>query len=445
MNRLFLHVLTLALFVLLMAACGPSQAQLDSTVTHVAAGFFGTKTAWALTVTATFTPSPIATATATATPKPTDTPTITPTPTPELMAAVLTLEDLPDGYQPLAAEGLSTLQKSAPENAIAFGFSNEANSQTVMGYLIPYPSQSEQIAFDEALPDMLDMFATAYGATTTPEAITGLDDLGVARAASTFVAGGGDVPARWDNILFRHGEVGVFLFAVYPDGTEMEVSSGDLARIIDGRIGKLLPSQTTKVVTVWRDEFDNKISEPWFWINENATLWSLTERPGFLRMYASSNTSKKENRLLRPVAQGDFTIETHQIFEPDTNFQFAGLAIYQDADSYLAFGRAFCDTPGACVGNGIYFDAILGGKGGGSNFGTLVDRPGEAYLRLVRRGNQVTGFYSSNGTSWKEIGTHEIPSDFQVNGVGLIASGDFNTPDRDIPAYFDFFKLSENE
>jgi hypothetical protein len=38
---------------------------------------------------------------------------------------------------------------------------------------------------------------------------------------------------------------------------------------------------------------------------------------------------------------------------------------------------------------------------------------------------------------------HTIPSDFQVNGVGLIASGDYDKSDKDIPADFDFFEFSE--
>ena len=56
------------------------------------------------------------------------------------------------------------------------------------------------------------------------------------------------------------------------------------------------------------------------------------------------------------MTEADFAIETHMLFEPTTNYQFAGLVIWQDEFNFLQFGRAFCDNEGTCVGNGIYFD-----------------------------------------------------------------------------------------
>ena len=196
---------------------------------------------------------------------------------------------------------------------------------------------------------------------------------------------------------------------------------------------------------VWRDEFDGPLDESWYWVRENPDKWGFID--GFLRIFASpyptGGETGGENLLLRPVAPGDFIIKTRLLFEPDTNFQFAGLVIWQDESNFLQFGRAFCDLEGLCVGNGIYFDKILGGNLTDSNFATPVDSPNEAYLRLERRGDMVRAFFSYEGTSWYEIGTHWIPADFQVNGVGLTASQDYNTTDWDIPADFDFFELSE--
>jgi beta-xylosidase len=195
----------------------------------------------------------------------------------------------------------------------------------------------------------------------------------------------------------------------------------------------------------FRDGFNGTLAEGWRWVNENPGKWNLTEQPGFLRIYASHYAAGGENLLLRSVAQGDFTIKTHVFFEPHTNFQGAGLVIYQDDSNLLSLGRAFCDTPYVCVGNGIYFDYFGGGTWVGGNFGTSVGSPSEAYLRLERRGQMVKASYSYEGVTWFEIGTHWIPSDFQVTGVGLMAAGDYNTSDSDIPADFDFFELTENQ
>jgi regulation of enolase protein 1 (concanavalin A-like superfamily) len=194
----------------------------------------------------------------------------------------------------------------------------------------------------------------------------------------------------------------------------------------------------------WRDEFEGLLADGWYWVNENPNEWNLTENPGSLRIYASPFVTGDENLLLRPVAPGDFMIKTRVLFEPDTNFQFAGLVIWQDENNFLQLGRAFCDIEEICVGNGIYFDKILGGGWMDGNFATQFDNPfnpADSYLRLERRGDMVRAFYSHEGITWTEIGTHWIPPDFQVNGVGLTASQDYS--DLNIPADFDFFELTE--
>jgi hypothetical protein len=194
---------------------------------------------------------------------------------------------------------------------------------------------------------------------------------------------------------------------------------------------------------VWREDFEGFLAGVWSWVNENPELWNLTEQPGSLRIYASQYPTGGENLLLRPVPEGDFIIETHLLFEPDTNFQFAGVVIFQDESNFLQLGRAFCDIAGPCVGNGIYFDHAQDGVGIGGNFATISDPPYEVYLRLERIGDMVTGFYSPDGGTWSEIGTHWLPPGFQINGIGLTASQDFFTEEWDIPADFDYFELTE--
>jgi tetratricopeptide (TPR) repeat protein len=68
-------VLSSFLICTILAACGPSPAELDATSTQAAANIFATQTAQVLTATAMFTPSPTATVTPTATASPTNTPT----------------------------------------------------------------------------------------------------------------------------------------------------------------------------------------------------------------------------------------------------------------------------------------------------------------------------------------------------------------------------------
>jgi len=192
----------------------------------------------------------------------------------------------------------------------------------------------------------------------------------------------------------------------------------------------------------WRDEFNSpELDSTWTWKNGTPTYWSLSD--GLLHIPASSSDTASGNMLLRSVGSSDFTLTTRVIFEPTANYQFAGLVIYQDGINYLQFGRAFCSTSqetNSCVGNGIYFDYAQAGNHISENFATRIDNPNEVYLRLERKGENVTGSYSRDGKSWTKAGTHQIPSDFQFNGVGLVTSQDINM--AGISADFDFFELT---
>lgn len=189
---------------------------------------------------------------------------------------------------------------------------------------------------------------------------------------------------------------------------------------------------------VWRDNFNAPVLDPaWAFVDGTSAGWSLTERPGYLRLYTSTNRLMDENVLLRAPARGNFTIETHVTFQPQADFDFAGLIVYQDAQNYFQLGRAYCDSPGVCVGNGFYFDKVVGGVFTGSNHGTASQDP-QAYLRLELRGRHLTAFLSADGRNWRRFATHVLPPRFQVQGVGLTAS-DHYAPTPVIPADFDYF------
>ena len=82
MNKKVFSVLIYLLAVIILAACGPSQAELDAQATQVAADLSATQTAEAPTPTPTPTVTSTNTPTATHTPLPTNTPTPTSTHTP---------------------------------------------------------------------------------------------------------------------------------------------------------------------------------------------------------------------------------------------------------------------------------------------------------------------------------------------------------------------------
>ena len=196
--------------------------------------------------------------------------------------------------------------------------------------------------------------------------------------------------------------------------------------------------------TTWIDNFTNPAIDPrWSWVRQDATHWSLSTRPGFLRITLQRgviNSGTNKNMLVQPAPVGDFEIQTRVIFTPTENIQRAGLVIYQDNTNFLLLSRAFCAW---CVGNGIYFDQVVQNQYIGSNFGLTTAVPGEAYLRVQRLGTAYAAYASTNGVDWTFLGTHTVSSAFVPSKIGLMVDdADFGT--GEIPADFDFFRLDDS-
>ena len=193
----------------------------------------------------------------------------------------------------------------------------------------------------------------------------------------------------------------------------------------------------------WTDNFSSSSLESrWSWIREDPTRWSLTARPGFLRITTEQIFSAVNNLLVQNAPGGDYEIQTRVVFAPTENFQIAGLLIYQDDGNFVRLIRLFCDIPTpSCIGNGIYFQRIEGGAFTGSSFAMTMALPGDAYLRVTRQGNVYTGYVSEDGSNWIELGVHTVT--IAPTKIGLGASNSMQEA-AEIPADFDFFTLIDN-
>ena len=100
----------------------------------------------------------------------------------------------------------------------------------------------------------------------------------------------------------------------------------------------------------------------------------------------------------------------------------------------LQLSHAFCDIVDACVGDGVYFDNFENGSATGSNY-HVAFQGSVIYLRLQRKGNTYTGYYSEDGQNWLMTGQHV--RDFSQIKVGLVAA----QSQTEIPAVFDYFTM----
>ncbi len=256
----------------------------------------------------------------------------------------------------------------------------------------------------------------------------------------------GDAPNQAIAGLRRLKTAGENWLAGYSSDLQIYLAFGAVGLLMVTLWASVVPV-TAASATTWIDNFDNAaLDGRWSWVREDATHWSLTTRPGFLRITLQPgrlNDGTNKNMLLQPAPTGDFEIQTRLIFTPTENIQRAGLVIYQDDINYFLLLRAYCGFGPPCVGNGIYFDQVEQDQFIGSNFAMTTTMTGEAYLRLRRHNTMYTAYVSPNGIDWHLVGTHTAIGGFVPSKIGLMVD-DVDFGAAEIPADFDFFRLAES-
>lgn len=243
MTRATRPFVVLLLAVAGLAACGPSQAELDAQATEVAESIFATQTAEA----------PTATPTPTATPAPTATPIPTETPRP-LSDAVLTLDDLPEGFEEGDAAdfglepgglayfvALDSSDESRIESGFAYVIETEDAFQIVAGATALFPSRLDRAQFAPNIPPMLDAFLFGVGLVGQNPDDMQVEELpqivvGDASGGVTSVVDLGGLLMRFDVALFSRGQLAAVVIAVYLDGDEPVYSLLQAAETLDQRI-----------------------------------------------------------------------------------------------------------------------------------------------------------------------------------------------------------------
>jgi len=224
------------------------------------------------------------------------------------------------------------------------------------------------------------------------------------------------------------------------------------------------------------DEFNGALSPQWSWIREDPTKHALVNGKLSITvngdLYRDANNAT--NLLLEKQPTGDYVIETKVTFDPNKNYQQAGLLIYSDDDHYIKAGpfhgdslnkilsghesleplpssATQCDvqpsatsnvaiktyTRDLCPNEGESWDYLSNPRptvnGSTASNPTVTD-----WLRIYRHGNVYTPYSSLDGIHWVKGAAWNLTasaSNFPVK-IGLFAfsAGTANN----IPAYFDY-------
>jgi LPXTG-motif cell wall-anchored protein len=167
------------------------------------------------------------------------------------------------------------------------------------------------------------------------------------------------------------------------------------------------------------DQFDKtSLAGDWSVVNSDPTQWSLSERPGHLRIHSlkgdtwqTANDAK--NVFLQDIPSGDFQLVAKFDAPVALDYQSAGLLAWQDTDNYVRAGLAHVGSAGGTV--------IENAREAKAAFtSTFTARAGSTAetLKLSRAGNLFTTSYW-NGSAWVQAA--KVTVDLDVQKVGIYA------------------------
>lgn len=195
----------------------------------------------------------------------------------------------------------------------------------------------------------------------------------------------------------------------------------------------------------FRDDFNGQLEPGWTFDVGQAIQHSLTDRPGFLRIFPQEITidsTVSEAGLLVRELEGDFVVVTRMQFETLLDLQLAGIVVQgPDQKRLVTFGLIQASGPRGTF-RGLLLRADRGPEVASGRAIVPYDS-NEVYLRLERSGNTYTASYSRDGINFEAVGsvTNDLPGNVLV-GLGAI-KGDSCSQDCDrlLPADFDFFEV----
>ena len=183
------------------------------------------------------------------------------------------------------------------------------------------------------------------------------------------------------------------------------------------------------------DNFDSPdLDSCWFWIREDTSHWSVTERPGWMRIETQDgeiDLSNNRNMLMRPKPAGHFAVESHVAIQPVDFHNGLGILLYNTDTQFVLLQRCYSS------GQVLHFHDPSTGLNSSIAVGDT-----NMFLRLEVVDSLVTARWSSDGLVWNFAGSHVSPWLTGSNYMIGIEAKNGGTPGgSEIPVDFDYFRV----
>ena len=200
-------------------------------------------------------------------------------------------------------------------------------------------------------------------------------------------------------------------------------------------------------------DFKGPLDRSWYGEGGVDAEVSVEARADYLRFTAGSGNdlfpgTNFDAPTRYRIVGGDFTLETAVEFDPQEDYQGAGLFIWQDEENFVRLERCFGGLGG--IESGICFLKVE--KGVPEGIAAAADIPTRAprvELRLQKTGNRVAAWWrDASSAAWQTVGGTEIelPGGPQPLTQSALRAGMALCVEHgaaEISADFDYFRLTQ--
>ena len=153
--------------------------------------------------------------------------------------------------------------------------------------------------------------------------------------------------------------------------------------------------------------------------------------------FFANGANNNPNILLQPAPSGPWTMTTRLTFNPNENYEQAGLLVYGDDANYVKADYVYAN------GRGLEFlreaNNVAAGFGGFVNINT---RPTTVDMRITSDGTTLRAYYRFEGEPWTPYGEPAALASVPNPKVGIYANDSNATVTTRDDAVFDFFRIT---
>jgi xylan 1,4-beta-xylosidase len=207
------------------------------------------------------------------------------------------------------------------------------------------------------------------------------------------------------------------------------------------------PTSAPDGAVLFRDDFGGSaIAAGWTQEGGDPSRFSLTSRPGFLRMTPIPPPTAGETpqwAVLVREATGDFVLATRLEFDPAADRQLAGLVAAGEDDRTVSFGLLAAD-----LADGTFRGLSAVAEQPAGEDPTVAFRAldsSELYLQMERTGDVFRVSYSTDGTNYFVVGslTASLSATVRVGIGNIVRENCAARCDAGSAADFDFFEIRD--